>query len=77
MSSPAVRIEADFLAPWLVWLAAELARRDDLGVTVGPVRDSGPPPPGVLRIQRASLVGPAVTVLGSATMASAAASRKE
>ena len=65
MSAPGLRIETDFVASWLLQLAAQLSYRHGLGLALGPIRGEGLPPPGVLRVQRASLVGPAVTVLGS------------
>lgn len=51
-------IEADFLAPWLFRLAAAGTR-----LRLRRLRDEAALLPGCLRLQRASLVGPAVTVV--------------
>jgi hypothetical protein len=63
VSPKPLHVEADFVAPWLVRALAKVKGDARVRLSVGRVNGSDWRQPGVMRVERASLLAPAVTVL--------------
>lgn len=58
-----LHVEVGVMAPWVVRMLTQARRNDPVRLSVGRVNGSDWRKPGVLRLERASLVSPAVSVL--------------